>query len=130
MTITAIASITMWLSRGWCPVLRRYALNESFSLRIKPLVDIGIVAGSVLHELGFDGAQLVDDAVVLLVQRRVLVFQTVSCFLEIVDPFLLLLTAFGRGNPVPLKELVALVVLIQSNIIIFFIILPHILFLD
>lgn len=96
--------------------LRCNALNVFPCLVVKPLVDVGIIAGCVLHELVLDGAQLVHEAVVLFVQGIVLTLQIFPGFLQLTHPLLLLLTTFGRSDPVTFKELAAFDRLIQSII--------------
>jgi hypothetical protein len=56
VVITEVASISMRLPWRLCRVLRRNTLDKLFGFVIKPLVDVGVIARSVLHELVLYGA--------------------------------------------------------------------------
>jgi hypothetical protein len=51
-----VACIRMRLPWSLCRILGRNTLDKLFGLVIKPLVNVGVVARSVLHELVLYGA--------------------------------------------------------------------------
>jgi hypothetical protein len=51
-----VACISMRLPWSLCRILRRNTLDKLFGLVIKPLVDVGVIARSMLHELVLNGA--------------------------------------------------------------------------
>lgn len=54
--IAEVACVCMRLPWSLCRVLGRNTLDKLLGLVIKPLVNVGVVARSMLHELVLDGA--------------------------------------------------------------------------
>lgn len=100
--VAAVDAITIRLARV---VLGCRPLNKLSRLILYPLVDVGVIATSMLHQLVLHLAHFSKKSVVFCLEGRVLMLQFMSCLLQVVHPLLFLLSALGRGYPVALQKL-------------------------
>ena len=100
--VAAVDTITMPLARL---VLDCRPLNKLSRLILYPLVDVGVVATSMLHQLVLHLAHFPEEIVVFCLEGRVLMLQSMSRLLQVIHPLLFLLSALGRSYPVALQKL-------------------------
>ena len=100
--VAAIDTITVRLA---CVVLGCRPLNKLSCLILYPLVDVGVVATSMLHQLVLHLAHFSEEIVVFCLEGRVLMLQSMSRLLQVVHPLLFLLSALGCCYPVALQKL-------------------------
>lgn len=100
--VAAIDTITVCMPHvvlGCCP------LNKFPRLILDPLVDVGVVACSMLHKLVLHLCHFSKEVVVFHLEGRVLMLQSMSRLFQVVHPLLFLLSTLGCRYPVAFQEL-------------------------